>query len=115
MVQERKSLSRGKKRHRLTRQQEEHIFSEIARLGAYGCCLSKIQIELGHKFGVSPAQVLRLYAQGLEHGVLQQLAFGDVLPAKSLPLSLRKTLGLSPDDFVSVAFSDGEVSLRKYV
>lgn len=54
MVQERKNPSDGKKRHRLTRQEEERIFSEIARLGAYVCCLSKIQIELGHKFGVSP-------------------------------------------------------------
>lgn len=114
MVQERKNSSDGKKRHRLTKEEEDHILSEIARLGAYGCCLAKVQIELRRKFGVSSAQVFRLYAKGLERGVLQPLASGDVLPAKSLPPALRKVLGLTPDDMVSVAYSDGEVSLRKF-
>lgn len=110
----RENTLEGKKRHRLTRLEEERIFLEIAQLGGYGLCLARIQIVLGHKLGVSPAQVLRLYSKGLVLGVLQPLAPGDVLPAKSLPPSLRKALGLAPDDLVAVAFSDGEVSLRKY-
>jgi len=100
-----------KRRHRLTKAEEEELILRIGELGGKGLGLGSIRIQLR----LTEKQFLRLYARGLELGLFEPFSSDDVILAKHLPLSLRKALGLNSEDSVQVISKNDEIILKKFI
>lgn len=102
---------KSKRRHRLTKAEEENIVLRIGELGGKGLGLASIRAQLR----LTDKQFVRLYAKGLELGLFQPFPSDDVILAKHLPLSLRKALGLNSEDSVQVLSTNDEIILKKFI
>ena len=100
-----------KRRHRLTKAEEEELILRIGELGGKGLGLGSISIQPR----LTEKQFLRLYARGLELGLFEPFSSDDVILAKHLPLSLRKALGLNSEDSVQVISKNDEIILKKFI
>ena len=100
-----------KRRHRLTKAEEEELILRIGELGGKGLGLGCIRAQLR----LTEKQFLRLYARGLELGLFEPFSSDDVILAKHLPLSLRKALGLNSEDSVQVISKNDEIILKKLI
>ena len=100
-----------KRRHRLTKAEEEELILRIGELGGKGLGLGCIRAQLR----LTEKQFLRLYARGLELGLFEPCSSDDVILAKHLPLSLRKALGLNSEDSVQVISKNDEIILKKFI
>ena len=99
-----------KRRHRLTKAEEDEFILQIGELGGKGLGLGSIRARLR----LTDKQLVRLYAKGLELG-LQPFPPADVILAKYLPLSLRKALGVNSEDSVRVISREDEIILKKFI
>lgn len=100
-----------KRRHRLTKAEEDEFILQIGELGGKGLGLGCIRAQLR----LTEKQFLRLYARGLELGLFQPFPSDDVILAKHLPLSLRKALGVNSEDSVRVISREDEIILKKFI
>ena len=100
-----------KRRHRLTKAEEDEFILQIGELGGKGLGLGSIRARLR----LTDKQLVRLYAKGLELGLFQPFPPDDVILAKHLPLSLRKALGLNSEDSVQVISKNDEIILKKFI
>ena len=103
-------MENPKRRHRLTKAEEELIL-RIGELGGKGLGLGCIRAQLR----LTDKQFVRLYAKGLELGLFQPFPPDDVILAKYLPLSLRKALGVNSEDSVRVISREDEIILKKFI
>ena len=100
-----------KRRHRLTKAEEDEFILQIGELGGKGLGLGSIRARLR----LTDKQLVRLYAKGLELGLFQPFPPDDVILAKYLPLSLRKALGDNSEDSVRVISREDEIILKKFI
>ena len=104
-------MENPKRRHRLTKAEEEELILRIGELGGKVLGLGCIRAQLR----LTDKQFVRLYAKGLELGLFQHFPSDDVILAKHLPLSLRKALGLNSEDSVQVLSTNDEIILKKFI
>ena len=102
---------KSKRRHRLTKAEEEELILRIGELGGKGLGLGCIRAQLR----LRDKQFVRLYAKGLELGLFQPFPSDDVILAKHLPLSFRKALGLNSEDPVQVISRKDEIILKRFI
>ena len=104
-------MEKPKRRHRLTKAEEDEFILQIGELGGKGLGLGSIRARLR----LTDKQLVRLYAKGLELGLFQHFPSDDVILAKYLPLSLRKALGVNSEDSVRVISREDEIILKKFI